>query len=193
MKVVLYLRVSDKSQNPENQRNELMEVARRNGWTVINEYCDHGISGAKGRDKRPAFDEMIKSGLRKEYDLVMFWAVDRASRNLTDLVQMMDDFSAKNVGMYFHQQSIDSTTPSGRAMLQMAGVFASFERSMLKERILAAHNRARAEGKTIGRPSMLNDGIVASVKFMREQGLGIKRISKELGIGVGTVYKAIEA
>ena len=193
MKVVLYLRVSDKSQNPENQRNELMEVARRNGWTVINEYCDHGISGAKGRDKRPAFDEMIKSGLRKEYDLVMFWAVDRASRNLTDLVQMMDDFSAKNVGMYFHQQSIDSTTPSGRAMLQMAGVFAQFERSMLKERILAAHNRARAEGKTIGRPSMLNDGIVASVKFMREQGLGIKRISKELGIGVGTVYKAIEA
>lgn len=193
MKVVLYLRVSDKSQNPDNQRFELMEVARRNGWTVINEYCDHGISGAKGRDKRPAFDEMIKSGLRKEYDLVMFWAVDRASRNLTDLVQMMDDFSAKNVGMYFHQQSIDSTTPSGRAMLQMAGVFAQFERSMLKERILAAHNRARAEGKTIGRPSMLNDGIVASVKFMREQGLGIKRISKELGIGVGTVYKAIEA
>ena len=125
--------------------------------------------------------------------MVMFWAVDRASRNLIDLVTMMDELNAKNVGMYFHQQAIDTTTPSGKAMIQMAGVFASFERSMLRERILASHARARAEGKTIGRPSMLNDGLISSVKFMREKGLGIKRIAKELGIGVGTVYKAIEA
>lgn len=193
MKVVLHTRVSDNRQNPDNQINELKEIARRYDWTIIKKYCDHGISGAKGRDKRPAFDEMIKSGLRKEYDLVMFWAVDRASRNLTDLVQMMDDLNSKNVGMYFHQQAIDTSTPSGAAMIQMAGVFASFERSMLRARILASHSRARAEGKTIGRPSMLNDGLISSVKFMREKGLGIKRIAKELGIGVGTVYKAIEA
>jgi DNA invertase Pin-like site-specific DNA recombinase len=134
---------------------------------------------------------MLKSAMRKEFDLVMFWAVDRASRNLTHLVQMMDDLHSKQVGMYFHQQAIDTTTPSGLAMIQMAGVFASFERSMLKERVLASHARARAEGKTIGRPSQINDALVTSINFMREKGIGIKRIAKELNVGVGTVYKVI--
>ena len=99
--------------------NELREVANRNGWSIVNEYVDSGISGAKGRDKRPQFDAMLKSAMKKDVDLVMFWAVDRASRNLSNLVQMMDDLDAKNVGMYFHQQSIDTTTPSGRAMIQI--------------------------------------------------------------------------
>ena len=192
-RISIYARTSHASSNPQNQLNELREVANRNGWSIVNEYVDSGISGAKGRDKRPQFDAMLKSAMKKDIDLVMFWAVDRASRNLSNLVQMMDDLDAKNVGMYFHQQSIDTTTPSGRAMIQMAGIFASFERSMLKERILASHARARAEGKTIGRPSQINDGLISSVNFMREKGIGIKKIAKELGIGVGTVYKVINA
>ena len=190
-KVCLYSRTSHSDSNPLNQINELKEVANRNGWTIVKEFVDAGISGAKGRDKRPQFDAMLKSAMKKEYDLVMFWAVDRASRNLTHLVQMMNDLDSKNVGMYFHQQAIDTTTPSGLAMIQMAGVFASFERSMLKERVLASHARARAEGKTIGRPSQINDALVTSINFMREKGIGIKRIAKELNVGVGTVYKVI--
>lgn len=190
-KVCLYSRTSHSDSNPLNQINELKEVANRNGWVIVKEYVDAGISGAKGRDKRPQFDAMLKSAMRKEFDLVMFWAVDRASRNLTHLVQMMDDLHSKQVGMYFHQQAIDTTTPSGLAMIQMAGVFASFERSMLKERVLASHARARAEGKTIGRPSQINDALVTSINFMREKGIGIKRIAKELNVGVGTVYKVI--
>lgn len=192
-KVCLYARVSDASQNPENQLIELREVAKRNGWFVVKEYVDHGISGAKGRDKRPQFDLMIKSALRKEIDLVMFWSIDRASRNLSHLVEMLNDLSAKGVHMYFHQQAIDSTTPSGMAMLQMAGVFAEFERAQIRERIVASHNRARAEGKHIGRPSQINDGLINSIKFMREKKVGIKKIAKELGVGVGTVYKCINA
>ena len=190
-KVCLYSRTSHSDSNPENQLNELRQIARRNDWIIVKEYVDAGISGAKGRDKRPQFDAMLKSAMRKEFDLVMFWAVDRASRNLTHLVQMIDDLHSKNVGMYFHQQAIDTTTPSGLAMIQMAGIFASFERSMLRERVLASHERAKAEGKTIGRPSMINDGLVASIKYMREQGKGIKRIAKELWVGVGTIYKVI--
>ena len=123
----------------------------------------------------------------------MFWSIDRASRSLQHLVEMMNELHSKNVDLYFHQQSIDTTTPSGRAMFQMCGVFAEFERGVIRERILASHKRARAEGKHIGRPSQLNDGLIKSVQFMREKGLGIKRIAKELGIGVGTVYKAINA
>ena len=136
---------------------------------------------------------MMNSATRREVDGVMFWAVDRASRNLTHLVQMMNDLDAKNVGMYFHQQSIDTSTPSGRAMIQMAGVFAEFERSMTRERILASHERAKAEGKTIGRPTAISDGLIKSIKFMRSKNVGIKRIARELGCGVGTIYKVINS
>jgi DNA invertase Pin-like site-specific DNA recombinase len=191
-KVSIYARCSTSNQNPQNQINELREIAKRYNWTIVREYIDSGISGVLGRDKRPQFDAMLKSAMRKEVDLVMFWSIDRASRSLKNLVTMMDDLNSKNVGMYFHQQNIDSTTPSGVAMLQMAGVFASFERGMLKERVLASHARARAEGKTIGRPTAINDGMKNAVKFMREKGTGIRKIAKELGVGVGTIYKVLE-
>ena len=191
-RVSIYARCSTVQQNPQNQINELREIASRNKWEVVNEYIDNGISGAVGRDKRPEFDKMLKSAMRKEVDLVMFWSIDRASRSLKNLVTMMDDLNSKNVGMYFHQQNIDSTTTSGIAMLQMAGVFASFERGMLRERILASHSRARAEGKTIGRPSTITDGMKNAVKFMRVKGTGIRKIAKELNVGVGTIYKILE-
>ena len=191
-KVCIYARNSVSTSNPENQINELRQIAERFGWTVVREYVDVGISGYTGREDRPQFNEMMKSATRKEIDGVMFWAVDRASRNLTHLVQMMNDLDAKNVGMYFHQQAIDTTTPSGLAMIQMAGVFASFERSMLRERVLASHERAKAEGKTIGRPTQITDALVTSINYMREQGKGIKKIAKELNVGVGTIYKVME-
>ena len=191
--VSIYARVSDTSSNPENQLLELRDVAERNGWSVTKEYVDYGISGAKGRDKRPEFDACLKSAIKREVDVVMFWSIDRASRSLQHLVEMMNELHSKNVDLYFHQQSIDTTTPSGRAMFQMCGVFAEFERGVIRERILASHKRALAEGKHIGRPSNLNDGLIKSVQFMREKEMGIKRIAKELGIGVGTVYKAINA
>ena len=191
MKVFAYARTSTTQQHPENQLVELREVAKRNGWTIEKEYCDQ-LSGAKGRNERPEFDAMLKSAMRKEADLVMFWSVDRASRNLSHLVEMMEDLDAMNVGMYFHQQAISTTTPSGKAMIQMAGVFASFERSMLKERILASHERAKAEGKKIGRPTMLNASLIASVELLREQKVPIKKIAKKLKIGVGTVYKVLQ-
>ena len=95
--------------------------------------------------------------------------------------------------MYFHQQALDTTSASGRAMFSMCAVFAEFERGVIRERILASHNRARAEGRKIGRPSTISEGLIKSVKYMRENGLGIKKIAKDLGIGVGSVYKAMEA
>ena len=165
--VCIYARNSITNAHPENQINELRLVAKRNNWNIIKEYIDVGISGAKSRNERPQFDAMLKSATRREFDLVMFWAVDRASRSLSHLVEMMNDLDTKNIGMYFHQQAIDTTTASGKAMIQMSGVFAEFERSMTKERILASHERAKAEGKAIGRPTLVNDAMITSVKFMR--------------------------
>jgi len=192
-KVAIYARVSSTTSNPENQLIELRQSAKRNDWIVVKEYVDFGVSGAKGRDKRPQFDACLKSAVRKEIDVVMFWSIDRASRSLQHLVEMMNDLHSKNVDMYFHQQSLDTTSASGRAMFSMCAVFAEFERGVIRERILASHNRARAEGRKIGRPSTISKGLIKSVKYMRANGLGIKKIAKDLGIGVGSVYKAMEA
>ena len=112
-------------------------------------YRDHGISGAKGRDKRPGLDKLLQAVARKEFDMVAAWSVDRLGRSLIDLVGILQEFHAKHVDLYLHQQGIDTTTPSGKAMFQMMGVFAEFERSMIHERVMAGLARARAEGNSL--------------------------------------------
>lgn len=189
--VFAYARVSTVLQSADNQLVTLRQVAKRNGWNIVREYTDV-MSGVKGRDKRVQFDEMLKSAMRREVDGILFWSIDRASRSVQHLVEMMNELNSKKIHMYFHQQNIDSTTPSGVAMLQMAGVFSQLEVAMTRERVLMAHEKARAEGKRIGRPTLLNDGMVKSICFMRSKSVGIKKIARELSIGVGTVYKVLD-
>ncbi len=137
-RVAIYARVStDRSQTVENQLRELQEVAQRQGWIVTDIFTDEGISGAKGRDKRPGFDALLKAIARREVDLVAAWAVDRIGRSLPHLVGFLGDIQAKGVDLYLHQQGLDTSTPSGRMLFQMLGVFADFERAMIRERILA--------------------------------------------------------
>ena len=114
--VALYLRVSTSGQTIENQRRELMATAERNGWTIVAEFIDNGISGAKGRDKRPAFDALHKAAVRREFDVVMAWNVDRLGRSLQDLVSFLSEINAAGVDLFLHQQGLDTTTPAGKAM-----------------------------------------------------------------------------
>ena len=147
----LYLRVSTSEQTTRNQRRELHAVAERHGWHVVATYEDAGVSGAKGRDKRPGFDRLMMAVARREIDMVAAWSVDRLGRSLTDLLGFLRDLHAKRVDLFLHQQGLDTSTPSGRAMFQMLGVFAEFERAMIRERVMAGLARARAEGKQLGR------------------------------------------
>ena len=143
----IYARVSTRNgQTPENQLNELRAVAERAGWEVVREYVDHGISGAKGRDQRPEFDRMLTAATRREFDVVMAWSVDRLGRSLQHLVGFLGDIHANGVDLYLHKQGIDTTTPSGKAMFQMCGVFAEFEREMIRERIHAGLARVKEKG-----------------------------------------------
>ena len=130
-RVALYLRVSTTGQTVENQRRELQAVADRHGWQVVAEYADEGISGAKGRDHRPGFDRLHQAMTRREFDQVAAWSVDRLSRSLQDLVSFLGELHAKGIDLYLHQQGLDTATPSGRALFQMLGVFAEFERAMM--------------------------------------------------------------
>ncbi len=137
-RVALYLRVSTGEQTTENQRRELEAVAKQRGWQIVAVYEDNGVSGAKGRDKRPQFDAMLKDAVRGQFDVLAAWAVDRLGRSLQDLVATLGDLHGAGVDLFLHRQAIDTTTPSGKAMYQMLGVFAEFERSMIQERVKAA-------------------------------------------------------
>ena len=136
-RVALYVRVSTDHQSVKNQQIELQAVAERHNWQVVAVFKDQGISGAKGRDQRPGLDKLLQAVARKEFDLVAAWSVDRLGRSLIDLVGILQEFHAKGVDLYLHQQGLDTSTPSGRAMFQMLGVFAEFERSMIRERVMA--------------------------------------------------------
>ena len=154
-RAAIYARVStQKNQTPQNQILRLREVADKAGWEVVEEFVDKGISGAKGRDKRPAFDKLCKAATRREIDVVMAWSVDRLSRSLQDLVAFLSELQASGVDLYLDRQGIDTTTPGGKALFQMMGVFAEFERAMIQERVHAGLARARKQGKTLGRPKV---------------------------------------
>lgn len=189
-RVGIYLRVSKDEQTVENQRLDLMRVVEQRGWTVVEEYVDHGISGAKGRDKRPAFDRLCKDAKHGKLDLVAAWSIDRIGRSLAHLVAFVDELREANVGLYLHQQQVDTSTATGRAFLQMAAIFAEFERNTLIERINAGIARARAQGRRIGRPPV-SSATERRIRELREEGLGKLRIARELHCGVRTVQRVL--
>jgi DNA invertase Pin-like site-specific DNA recombinase len=138
-------------QDTDNQRRELEAVAARSGWRVERVYEDAGISGSKGRDKRPGLDAMLKAVNAKEFDMVAAWSVDRLGRSLTDLLSILQGLHDKGVDLFLHQQGLDTSTTAGKAMFQMLGVFAEFERGIIRERVNAGLARARAKGTKLGR------------------------------------------
>lgn len=190
MRAVIYARVSTDVQTTENQLRELRKVAKHSGWQVTNEFIDEGISGAKGRDKRPAFDALLKSAARREFDIVMSWSVDRLGRSLQDLIGFLGEIHALKVGLYLHQQGVDTTTPAGKAFFQMLGVFAEFERAMNQSRVKAGLDRARAQGKTLGRPRIASQ-VERKIASYRKRGMGIHAIAKQLSVGTGTVQRVV--
>jgi DNA invertase Pin-like site-specific DNA recombinase len=192
-RVALYLRVSTNNghQTTENQLRELTAIAKAAGWQVVATFEDK-ISGAKGRDKRPGLDALMKAATKREFDMVAAWSVDRLGRSLQHLVQLFAEFQSLGVDLYLHQQHVDSSTPSGRALLQMSGVFAEFERAMLLERIGAGLARAKAQGKRLGRPRAKGASDAAILK-LRSRGIGMDAIRKQLGCGMGRVQAVIKA
>jgi DNA invertase Pin-like site-specific DNA recombinase len=189
-RVAIYARVSTNGQTVNNQLRELRRVAKRQGWKVVGEFTDHGISGAKGRAQRPQFNKLCKAATRREIDLIMSWSVDRLGRSLQHLVTFLGEIHAKGVDLYLHQQGVDTSTPAGKALFQMCGVFAEFERSMIQERVKAGLARAREQGKKLGRPRV-SASIERKVRVARAKGMGIKRIARKLNVGTGTVQRIV--
>jgi DNA invertase Pin-like site-specific DNA recombinase len=166
------------------------------GWTVVEEFTDRGISGAKGRKDRPRLDAMLKGVARKDFDIVAAWSVDRLGRSLIDLVGLLQELHSTGVDLYLHQQGINTTTPAGKALFGMMGVFAEFERGMIVERVKSGLARAKKNGtksgNAIGRP-MVDPEVEASIRELRASGMGMLKISKTVQCGVSTVQRVVAA
>ncbi len=192
LRAAIYVRVSTGDQTTANQRRELEAAAAARGWQVVAVYADEGISGSKGRDARPQLDLMLKDAVRRRFDVVMTWAVDRLGRSLPDLISTMQELQAHRVDLFMLQTALDTTTPAGRAMYGMLGVFAEFERSMIVSRVKAGMERAKAsprkDAKAIGRPKVAAETEKA-IRARLKAGAGILKVAAELGVGSGTVQR----
>lgn len=150
-RVAFYLRCSAASQDTLLQRDRLTEVAERSGWNVVHIYEDAGISGAKGRDGRPQFDQMLSDARKRKFDVLCVWALDRLSRSVSDLVNTVKELEGFNVDLYVDQQNLDTTTPAGRLLFHIIAAIGQFEREILISRVKAGIQKARIHGTRSGK------------------------------------------
>lgn len=191
MRAALYLRVSTLDQTTENQERDLRAAAERMGHEIVEVYADNGISGSTGRDKRPEFDRLCRDAVRRRFDLIMAWSIDRLSRSLRDLVNFLGEIHASGVDLYLHQQGLDTSTPMGKAMFQISGVFAELERNVIRERVISGMARAKAQGKHLGRPSLPEGTRQAIRSTYNAGGIGLRGVAKKFGVSSETVRRAI--
>lgn len=192
-RAAIYLRVSTEDQTTENQRRDLEGLAALRGWPVVGTYEDAGISGAKGRAQRPGLDALLKDAKKRRFDIVLFWSVDRLGRSTREVTENMGELDACAVAQFYFKESMDTSTAHGRAMLEMAAVFATLERAMIRERVMSGIARVKATGRTksgkpIGRP-VVDPKVAAKVVAMRQAGKSVREVAKAVGLSVGAVAK----
>ena len=190
-RVAIYARVSTNQQTVQNQLDALREVASRSGYSIVEEFVDEGISGAKGRTDRPALDRMLKDCAKRRFDMVMVWDISRLGRSLQNLIEVMNELQSMRVDLFFVQQGMDTSTASGRMMFSVFGALGEYERELIRERTRLGQQRARAQGVKFGRPRTVTESTREAIRLMRSQGVAIRKIATTLGIGVSTCYAAI--
>jgi DNA invertase Pin-like site-specific DNA recombinase len=195
MRAALYLRVSTDEQTTERQERELREVAAARCWEIVEVYADNGFSGSNWRDKRPAFDRLHQDATRRRFDIVMAWSLDRLGRSLQDLLGFLSELKAVDVELFLYQQAVDTTTPAGKAMFQMLGMFAEFERSMIVERVRSGMAKAKANGtksgKAIGRPRIPELKRAAIKAAYAAGGISMRKLAAQFDVSLGMVRIAL--
>jgi DNA invertase Pin-like site-specific DNA recombinase len=191
-KAAIYARVSTKQQSVDSQLHQLKAVAAADGYTDVELFLDEGISGAKGRDKRPGLDNLLKAATRREVDKIYVFSIDRIGRSVTDLISTLEEIQAANVGIYFHKQAIDTSTPSGKLLFNLVAVFSSYEREIIRERVLAGLEKARANGVKLGRKP-LAPITAKQIKERRDRGDSVRKIARALDISIATVSRYAKA
>jgi DNA invertase Pin-like site-specific DNA recombinase len=191
VRVAIYARVSTGEQSCESQLHALRQAAERHGWEIVQELKDEGFSGATGRDKRPAYDALLKGIARRDFDKVAIFNIDRLARSMTELLKVLEELKAKRVGLYIDQLAIDTATPAGELLFNIAGAMAQFERQLIQSRVKAGIARAKAKGVKLGRKPIDDYRLISKVKRLRADGMGLVKIGRTLGIGTSTVQRII--
>jgi DNA invertase Pin-like site-specific DNA recombinase len=187
IRVAMYARVSTlNGQDPELQMRELREYADRRGWKLAGEYVDVGISGSK--EKRPELDRLMADAHKRRFDAVCVWRFDRFARSVSHLLKALETFKALGIEFVSYSEQMDTSTPAGKMVFTVLGAVAELERSLIIERVKAGLRNARAKGKVLGRPRKVLD--LKKIASLRAQGVGLRKIAAELGVGVGTIYEA---
>ena len=190
-KVAIYTRVSTLDQTIDNQLLELRDHCSKMGWEIVKEYADEGLSGTLSRDKRPALNSLIKDAYRKRFDSVVCWDISRIGRSMKELILFLSDMKDRGVGICSVRQGFDTSTTMGEMMFQFVGILSSWEREMIRERTLAGLDRARSEGKTLGRKKVITDEITSKIVNLRSIGRSIRDIASEVGVSRGTVSNVL--
>lgn len=191
----IYLRVCTSKQETENQRRELEALAKRADWPIVQVYEDKGISGAKGRDKRPALDAMLKDAALRKFKMLLIWDLSRLGRSLRDLLNTVEELREYGVDLFIAKDGTDTSTPSGRLFFNIVGSIAEFERERIKERIAAGLARARAKGtksgQPIGRPTRITPSKKRKIMELEGQGLSPRKIAPKVGLSASTVRRVL--
>lgn len=183
MKVGLYARCSTTEQTVLNQFLEFRRFCEARDWAIHREYVDEGVSGT--RDKRPALDQLVVDAKRRRFDVVVIWKLDRLGRSLKHLLFLVEELQALGIALVSLGESIDATTPAGRLQFHVLSAVAQFERDRIRERVMAGLQRARAQGKRLGRPN----AIVPTLKVEAIRHLSITDGAREVGVSVSTLKR----
>ncbi len=187
VRVVLYVRVSTLDQDPASQLHDLRRYAEHRGWTIADEFIDHGISGTK--DSRPALNRLMAAARQRRLDVVLVWRFDRFARSTSHLIRALDEFRSLGVAFCSFSEALDTSTPTGKVMFTVIAAMAEFERALIQERVRAGLRRARAAGVQLGRPRVGTD--LAKAERLLQSGLSLRGAAKQLGLSDRTLRRRL--
>lgn len=187
-RAAIYARVSTLvGQSPAMQLDVLREFAARCEFEVVAEFVDHGASGA--RERRPALDELMDQAGKRAFDVVLVYRFDRFARSVRHLVTALDEFQALGVDFVSYSESLDTSTPIGRAMFSIVGALAELERNIITERSVEGQRRARARGKHVGRPRRPVDE--ERILELHADGESLRAIARTTGVSRTVVMRVV--
>jgi putative DNA-invertase from lambdoid prophage Rac len=182
MRAAIYARVSTFDQEPENQLAELRRYTTARGWSAT-DYVDRGVSGSK--ERRPALDGLLKDARRRRFDVLVVWRLDRLGRNLRHLITLLEELQALGIAFVSLNEGIDATTPTGKLQMHILGAIAEFERERIRERVLAGLQRAKAQGKRLGR----KPHTISNERFEAVSHLSLREAGKVLSVSRSVVHR----
>jgi len=188
-KVVLYCRVSTKDQNCERQISELRQIAKNHNYHIIDEYIDTGFSGSM--KNRPELDRMMKDAFSKKFEMVMTLELSRMGRSTKNLLEIVEKLKEKDINLFIANQQIDTSTPSGSMFFTIASAFATYERDLIRERVISGLQNAKKKGVVLGRKTNLNGMTKNKIIEMKSQNIGLKKIAFETKVSVQSIRKLL--